>query len=277
MRHALLLVIVASSLEACFVQERCFQAEDCPVGLSCDFALGLCITVAPECVIDRDCGESGFTCEQGSCVAVIVKEPLTCPEDQVDVNGAFCMDIHEASRPDATAKETGKDSSLATSRPGVLPWFSSDPVKGMNQGIAEAACVAAGKRLCTAAEWKLGCQGVDSLVYVYGNSYDPVLCNGIDTYCNCDGQDPYPHCYDTCGADFEVMPTGSFQLCESGFGAFDLSGNVWEVVSSQDNVDHYRGGAFNCRDSEQNQRCDYDATWNPSAKGFRCCSNGTRP
>jgi len=35
--------------------------------------------------------------------------------------------------------------------------------------------------------------------------------------------------------------------------------------------EHFRGGAFNCGDSETLHRCDYDADWGLTARGFRCC------
>jgi len=229
----------------------------------------------PECEVAADCGEVGVACVEGACVADCAPQgTVTCAADQVEVCGAWCMDAWEASRPDATAENGGTDSSLATSRAGVIPWYSSDAVAGMNPAIATAACEAAGRRLCRAAEWKIACAGTDGLAYAYGDEYDPVVCNGIDTYCTCDGEDPYPHCYDDCDSDAHVMPTGAFPECVSPWGAWDASGNVWEVVASGDGHDHYRGGAYNCIDSEQNHRCGYDATWNPSAKGFRCCSDG---
>jgi hypothetical protein len=273
---AILVTLLASVLlPGCIVKEHCFEAGDCPEGQSCDLDLGACVALAPECAVAEDCGEVGFACEDGSCVAdCAAPGTVVCAEDQVEVCGSFCMDAYEASRPDATADDAGVDGSQATSRPDVIPWFDGDPVAGMNRAIAEAACVASGRRLCTAAEWKLSCAGEKGLDYAYGNAYDPLACNGIDTYCTCDGEDPYPQCYDVCGADQHVMPTGSFLDCESGWGAWDLSGNVWEVVASTDGLDHYRGGAYNCHDTEDNHRCDSDATWDPSAKGFRCCSDG---
>lgn len=272
------LVLVLAPLAGCIVREHCFDVDDCPRGESCDVVTGTCAPSAPECVVAEDCGGLGFLCEDGICVADCLPEgTISCPDDQVEVCGTFCMDRWEASRSDATADHAGLDDTMATSRPSVLPWFSSDPVQGMNQDIAEAACNAAGKRLCTTAEWKLSCQGGEGLVYAYGDAYDPLACNGIDAFCTCDGEGPYAHCYDDCGADFRVMPTGSFPACVSPWGAWDVSGNVWEIVATQDGLDHYRGGAYNCRDSVQNQRCDYDAAWDPSAKGFRCCSDGAGP
>ena len=68
-------------------------------------------------------------------------------------------------------------------------------------------------------------------------------------------------------------PTGNSPNCASDYGVYDLNGNVWEVVDHGDNKEHFRGGAYNCYNSEQLHRCDYDADWGPSAKGFRCCKD----
>ena len=271
---ASLLALVAAlasfgSAPGCVVLEVCFDDADCEDGRLCDAATGAC---AWECETDADCG-GFFTCEGHRCELDCGDEDRTCPEGMVPVCGAFCVDAWEASRPDATADLPGTDESAATSRPGVLPWFDDDAAV-MNQAVAGAACAAAGKRLCSVHEWRLVCQGTALTTYGYGDDYDAAVCNGIDTWCDCG---PYPHCYDDCGAPFHVMPTGSFPSCTSGLGAWDLNGNVWEIVASGDGLDHYRGGAYNCADSELLHRCDYDATWDPSAKGFRCCADGSAP
>jgi len=71
-----------------------------------------------------------------------------------------------------------------------------------------------------------------------------------------------------CGAAFKVQPTGSFPDCTNEYGVYDINGNVWELDSSSDG--HYRGGAYNCSDSEYLHRCTFFSK-NISAKGFRCC------
>lgn len=207
-----------------------------------------------------------------------------CPDDMVRVQASsvdFCMDVYEASRADATAYSQGI-LPYATSREGVLPWFPVD------LATARDGCAAAGKRLCGLDEWVEGCSGPAGLVYGYGNTYDPVICNGIDTFCDCGGAAcgglstcPYPHCYNQsspegggpCGAAFHVEPTGAFPDCISPYGVFDINGNVWELADTDDGLEHFRGGAFNCGDSVALHRCDHDGTWNPSAKGFRCCKD----
>jgi hypothetical protein len=256
-------------LHGCVVREVCLHDADCEDDRLCDAATGAC---AWECEADADCG-GFFVCEEHRCVLDCGDGDRACPDGMVPVCGAFCIDAWEASRPDATADDAGTDGSISASRAGVLPWFSDDPA-AVNQDVGRAACEAAAKRLCSVHEWRLVCQGTGLSTYGYGDAYEPATCNGIDTWCECGS---YPHCYDDCGAPFHVMPTGSFPGCGSGFGAWDLNGNVWEIVASDDGLDHYRGGAYNCADSELLHRCDYDATWDPAAKGFRCCADGSAP
>ena len=254
------------STSGCLVREVCFGDTDCAGGLVCDPAVGQCVR---ECTTDADCG-FGFTCEEYGCVFRCEGGDMLCPDDMVSICGVFCIDVFEASRPDASESSSGTEETLAVSQGGVIPWHSSDPT-WMNQAVAREACQAAGKRLCTAYEWETVCRGMDELAYCYGDTYHTQICNGIDTYCPCG---TYPYCYEDCGADFHVMPTGSFEDCTNSFGIYDINGNVWEVVASDDGLDHYRGGAYNCADSERLHDCEYDAVWNPSAKGFRCCADG---
>ena len=58
----------------------------------------------------------------------------------------ICIDIHAASRADATATSRGLDDSLATSRPNVIPWTN------LTFGEAVEACSRAGKFLCNSDE-----------------------------------------------------------------------------------------------------------------------------
>jgi formylglycine-generating enzyme required for sulfatase activity len=218
-------------------------------------------------------------CQAGQCVSG-TSVLCGCPSDMVEVDQQFCLDRYEASRPDATSTSMGVDLGVALSREGVIPWFPVDYAQAL------AACSAAGKRLCTEAEVTFACQGTAGTVYQYGDTYSATLCNGIDAFCscaspNCAGLEacPYPHCYSQspeggygqgCGAAFHVVPTGSFSGCVNEWGAYDVNGNVWELVDRGDGSSWYKGGAYNCGDSEVLHRCDglYQSI---SAKGFRCC------
>jgi hypothetical protein len=198
-----------------------------------------------------------------------------CPPDMMLIENSFCMDIWEASRPDATALFPGVDESYAVSAPGVPPWWSYS----LTQAEARAACEAACKRLCTVAEWEATCAGPAQTVYGYGNTYEAATCNGIDTYCNCAHATcaaqptcPYAFCRSQCGGTFHADPTGSHPNCVNAWGLYDMNGNVWEAVEANETYP-FRGGAFNCGNSQSNHRCDFVPTWNISARGFRCCAD----
>jgi hypothetical protein len=273
----------------CASDADCAPYEDgdfCNGTLTCDLG-----AFPPLCVVDEatvvtcptptdPCAVAACDPTNGTCSEADV---CTCPDDMARI-GAVCVDRYEASRPDATAGWGGSDTSRALSQADVMPWWPVDLT------IASAACQAAGKRVCAASEVQTACEGPEGTAYAYGDSYVADACNGIDAFCDCDSPNcadlaecPYPHCRsyspegvygEGCGAAFQVRPTGSFPKCINDYGAWDLSGNVWELVTTGGGGYAFKGGAYNCSDSEQLHRCDglYD---NIAAKGFRCCADAT--
>ncbi len=258
-------------------------AEACKQS-SCDPLNGECKeTILPDGALceDGDPCTGADQCVGGVCLSGSV-DLCTCPMDMVLIGDQFCMDIYEASRADATAVYQGMDSSKATSQSGVLPWF---PVE---LATASAACVAADKRVCTQEEMALSCGGLDELAYVYGDTYSATACNGIDAFCDCADPlcialevCPYPHCYNMsqegvwgegCGAWFHVTATGAFPECVNAWGAYDVNGNVWELVDVGNGESWYKGGAYNCGNSEYLHNCG-GLFQDISAKGFRCCKD----
>jgi len=174
-----------------------------------------------------------------------------CGEGETRVehpSGPYCIDTYEASRPDATASSAGDDNSRATSRAGVIPWGFATFTQ------AEAACTAAGKRLCNPAEWEYACAGPDTWSYPYHSRlYENETCNGLNV-------DPRT----------SAATTGQFPGCVSPTGVVDLSGNVGEWTNDR----RARGGAFNAVST--NLRCNsVNASVNPEVGlpevGFRCC------
>ncbi len=264
------LALLLALATGCTLTERCHENRDCPSPMLCDTVAGECVY---ECGGDEDCDGVGFACVDHVCqFDCSDSAELACPGEMAAICGSYCMDRYEASRPDATASFGGHDTSEALSRPGVVPWFTGS----LTPMDAEAACAAAGKRLCLPREWEVVCSDVDQTAYVYGDTYDPVVCNAVDTHC-----DPecgvYPDCYWDCESDYHVLPTASFPDCANRFGVYDLSGNVWEAVAGDDGADHFRGGAFNCGDPALAHTCAYDGVAAgpfPSARGFRCCADG---
>ncbi|MCU0694735.1 MAG: formylglycine-generating enzyme family protein [Polyangiaceae bacterium] len=231
----------------CLVTEHCFADSDCtapklcaPDG-TCQFA----------CSTDDDCGD-GMGCVERRCRPRSV-QPIACPQDMVNVADAFCVDRYEASRPDATRSNPGSIETRAVSRQGVMPWRLVPPASNAQ---ARAACQTAGKDLCTPHQWRAACEGPQATAYGYGDVYNSATCNGIDTF----GL-----------SGFHLLPTGELPGCRSGWGAFDMNGNLWEhVLGGSDQT--IRGGAYNCKDSQSSHRCDYvPGDWTPSARGFRCC------
>lgn len=260
--------LTALGLGGCQVDSVCYSEDDCPSGEICDRSTGRCL--AGECVVDADC-PADFICLDRRCIPS-GDEPLDCPAGMVSIEEAYCIDIYEASRPDATAGSAGSDDSYATSRMGVRPW------EVRNNQEAQAACEAAGKDLCTEMEWQSACRGPERHVYAYGDRYEAATCNGIDTFCFCDSLAcrlrrpcPFPGCFEICSSAYRLLPTGMLPGCTNAYGVFDMNGNLWEHVKGGDET-RIRGGAFNCRDSQTLHRCDYIPTlWTPTARGFRCC------
>lgn len=243
--------ICFSIASGCVQQYRCYEDDECPEPKICDRGKGDCVY---KCITNRDC-ESEEICVNHECEPKPIEKPepqqsLSCPEEMVLIDERFCIDRFEASRPDATEISRGSDDARALSVKGVIPWQAS------TNAVAESACAASEKRLCSPAEWEYACRGPDKTNYAYGDIYDPVTCNGIETF----GRD-----------NFHLLRTGSIEECTNDWGVFDMNGNLWERVAGGDDTT-VRGGAFNCIDSASLHRCDYvPGNWTPSALGFRCC------
>jgi len=135
---------------------------------------------------------------------------------------SFYIYTYEASRPDASTTSAGILATRACSQNQVLPWAD------VTYTQAAAACVAAGKRLCKAAEWFLVCSGApndpagctttsgDGCYYPYSDTYSGATCNGKD-------YDPVKDA---------ALPTGvgegTANPCVSPDLAYDMSGNLKE-------------------------------------------------
>jgi len=157
------------------------------------------------------------------------------------------------------------------------------PTVMVNYREAKAACEMQHKRLCTAREWTLACEGPDLLPYPNGYARDSRKCN-IDR--------PYrvpdiEALMNTTTRDVELArldqrnPSGSMPNCVSAFGVYDLIGNVDEWVTPDgpeepaglNNEAALKGGYFGpvrtrCRPSTT----AHGATFKFYQVGFRCCS-----
>jgi cysteine-rich repeat protein len=241
---------------------------------------------------DEQCDDGNNEDGDGCSADCVLEHEPQCPDDMVLIEAdadlgvlqPFCIDLYEASRPDATATEMGTDTSLAVSQPAVIPWHVN-PMTADAFETFKAACAAAGKRICEKTEWFSVCTGPQRTLYVWGDTFDRTTCNCVDSFCeqycqqhpeiqNCDTGTNCGYTYDS----FHVTPTGQFADCVADSGAYDICGNVWEIVPSYDDARGYevRGGAFNCAGAQQRLQCTFNASWSALYAGFRCCKDPSR-
>ncbi|HEY5284686.1 MAG TPA: SUMF1/EgtB/PvdO family nonheme iron enzyme, partial [Polyangia bacterium] len=173
---------------------------------------------------------------------------------------------------------------------GVLPWSS------LTWNEADAACRAAGMRLCRATrkgvtvvtdEWGTACLGGQSCsasgVYPYACSYSASACNGLDANLG--------HAA-ACGSYPGCMTVGDLDTASSSDKVFDLSGNLAEWTDdrrdatdttvaqpgagSDSAIYTTRGGAYDS--FFPGMACDFmgtqvHPTFSFPDTGFRCCSS----
>lgn len=89
------------------------------------------------------------------------------------------------------------------------------PVAGINWFSAKEFCEWRKARLPTEAEWEKAARGPSGFEYPWGNEWDPKITNTGD-----DGE-----------WDEGMAPVGAYPKNKSPYGAYDMSGNVWEWVA----------------------------------------------
>lgn len=198
--------------------------------------------------------------------------------------GSVCMDRWEAALVLDFLRGTGSWSPYenpgdepyrAISAPGLVP-------QGYISGTqAAAACMRAGKRLCTDDEWLRACQGAAGTTYPYGNAREAGRCNDART-CH-----PAVQYFESSDASvfsmldhpcLDQLPdglarTGVHAGCASSEGIFDLMGNLHEWTA--DPAGTFRGGFF-VDTAINGDGCLYRTTAHDSghwdySTGFRCC------
>jgi formylglycine-generating enzyme len=214
-----------------------------------------------------------------------------CPRGMANIDDRFCIDrwegTLEAIAEDGTATPWPQMITLdttkryrATSAPGVFPqaYISGEQ--------AEAACNAAQKRLCSAAEWRFACGGSQGTVYPYGPKY-------VADRCNDHGRSPMPVFYPQVQKSWGLVSntdmndprlnamegtlakTGAHSACVNDWGVYDMVGNVHEWVADRNGT--FQGGYY--LDTRENgEGCAYRTTahgfdYHDYSTGFRCCAD----
>lgn len=196
--------------------------------------------------------------------AAAKKEP--CPEGMVLIpGGSFTMGAPSGDpdrNPGEKYDERTNVSAFCIDRYEYPNKKGAKPAAGINWPQAKSTCESAGKRLCSETEWEKACKGPKNLKFPYGASFDAAACNTEDA----------------AGNDRKVNAAGAFAACKSGYGVYDMSGNVWEWTDSklQSNLNDrvLRGGSYTRPD--YHDRCANRYNSMPSVKdeefGFRCCA-----
>jgi hypothetical protein len=218
--------------------------------------------------------------------ACLTEEPGDpgCPAGMAHV-ATFCIDRFEAALVEVVGTGTRPWSPYVNPAGHVVRAVSlrgAVPQAYISQVEASAACQAAGKRLCTDAEWLRACQGPTGTTYPYGDTRQPGTCNdaravhpAIELY-GTTASWIYAHLDSPC-LDQEangLARTGAYAGCVTAEGAFDMMGNLHEWTA--DPAGTFRGGYY--VDTTLNGNgCLYVTTahdtsyWDYST-GFRCCA-----
>jgi hypothetical protein len=192
-----------------------------------------------------------------------------CPPDMAAVTSAtsaFCIDRYEA--------------------PNVKGEY---PLVMESALTAEKWCVAHGKRLCQEDEWERACAGADGLAYPYGNTHEEARCADEKTWIDKDESTitmwPEKPAMGEVTRLYQAERSGSRPECISGYGVFDMTGNVEEwVVSTKKGraYEHVLKGCYwsGCYGGSKptcgSTNAAHADTFKFYETGFRCCKNAAR-
>jgi hypothetical protein len=228
-----------------------------------------------------------------------------CPDDMIHVATDFCPDIerrcldmeHEEKNNLAICHAFAHTQRCRTGERHVD--FCIDPYEYPNQKgahpvwmldwyQAQATCEARGKRLCWSSEWVAACEGPEHTPFPYGFERDHDRCNMDNFYI--DPKKPGLRAqFFFYSKDKEIrekelsrldqsVPSGSMDACKTGFGVYDMTGNVDEwVVSDQPPHEKskwagLKGGAWgHVRSQCRPTTFSHEPEFYYYFVGFRCC------
>jgi serine/threonine protein kinase len=166
----------------------------------------------------------------------------------------------------------------AVSRGGVTPQGY------VSKFVAEAACANAGKRLCTADEWKTACRGETGSPFPYGPTYVAQACN-VDRAehpgeilhgdRSIDLTDPRMNTVNATDGPF-LKGAGTTPRCRSIWGddaVYDMVGNLDEWVAGGESA--FYGGFYSRATTEgcESKNARHPPSYFNYSIGFRCCDS----
>ena len=266
---------------------------------------------------DADAGEDADAAADAADAAADAWVEPTCPDDMVRPGRFFCVDRYEGH-----LVVVGPDGAV-TPHPhyevpesGVTYWARSEkdvfPQAYISRTVAQAACKAAGKRLCSREEWMRGCRGPKGWTFPYGNRRKAKACNSSKDHLlqQMFGSNPKKWSYNDVFNNPKLAQepgylavTGFFPECMSADVAFDMVGNLHEWVSDSVGEDvleklgaekverntqpwqvgngMFMGGFFSTTD-QHGPGCFFttiahEPRYHDYSTGFRCCKSLPRP
>ena len=114
------------------------------------------------------------------------------------------------------------------------PAFDDFPVMYVSWEMAQTYCAWRGAELPTEAQWEKSARGTDGRTYPWGEGIDCQRAN----YYHKEGID-----FTACVGD--TTRAGSYESGQSPYGAYDMTGNVWEWVADWYGASYYRESPLN--------------------------------
>lgn len=231
-----------------------------------------------------------------------------CPDDMVYVDTTFCPDLerdcldleydkinhlpicHEFRRQQYECRVRQRRISFCIDRYEYPNRKGARATRMLDWYQAQATCESEGKRLCWASEWTAACEGLDHTPFPYGWKRDHDKCNMDNFYIEPKKFAPNGQFYfyardpdiraQELGRLDQSIPSGSMDECRSGFGVYDMTGNVDEWVTSDiapreaSQWAGLKGGAWGhvrsqCRPTTFSHQPGFSYYF----VGFRCCSD----
>jgi formylglycine-generating enzyme required for sulfatase activity len=220
-----------------------------------------------------------------------------CPHDMRLVAGThydqeqhLCVDLRQDKRDahcyaywEGVTAEEGKPTDIRV----CMDRFEAPNIEGHRPFVmrsfdgAKRWCEGRGKRVCTEQEWELGCEGPERRPLAYGWRVDVALCNSDKHWRPFDTKKLNSPDADVQDAEVKKLwqgsPSGAYATCVSGFGIYDMMGNVeeWVVSRPRRAVPGSLMGGFwakpwtGCRGAND----AHEPTFAFYETGFRCCAD----